>query len=126
MSTFDPATVMRELDGLATENSDIGAKLAQVQRAFEPIEDEYDTFVTDFEVGLWAQHCNGDAKWPSAEMRERLARQAMPPELYGRFTAHKKSIDRMERRLRSIKTSIEAKRSILSALKIEMEAAGHR
>ena len=121
--TIVPATVMNELNALASESGDLAGKLHKLQRAFEPIEEEHDNFVSDFVTGLWAQHCDGKAKWPGEEVRLMLARQAMPPDLYGRYTAHKKSIDRIRTRMRSLRLEADARRSILSALKEEMQAA---
>ncbi len=48
----------------------------------------------------------------------------MPPELFGRRTALVRSRDRMLQRIRTLKTEVEAQRSILSALKEEAMGSG--
>ncbi len=111
---------MARLDSYAIELDDLSKKLSDVERKLEPAEQEYEAFIDDFYVGLWADK---EQKLPGEDMRLRLARHAMPPELLGRYSALLHSRKRMEKRVSSIKASIDALRSILSALKAEMDAS---
>jgi hypothetical protein len=118
-----PADARGKLDALARELGDLAWKLADVERVLEPVEAEYTKFVDDFETGLWFQHVSEEgAKLPPAAMRLKLAQRAMDPELLGRSVALTNSRKRLQERIRSLKAEIEAQRSILSALKVELEA----
>jgi hypothetical protein len=108
----------------ATELDDLSKALADVERRLAPVETDYQQFVDDFEIGLWTKHQDEDAKLPSAAMRLKLARQAMDPELLGRYIGLVKSRERMRERISVLKATVDAQRSILSALKLEMEASG--
>jgi hypothetical protein len=118
-----PVEARTKLNLLAVELGQLAGNLADVERALEPVENEYTKWIDDFETGLWYAHI-GDtgAKLPSAEMRQKLARKAMDPELLGRYVGLTNSRKRLTDRIRSLKAEIEAQRSILSALKVEMEA----
>jgi outer membrane murein-binding lipoprotein Lpp len=120
-----PVEALEKLDRLATELGELGSKLASVERDLEPVENDFTRFVDDFELGLYARSVNEDGfKLPSEALRQKLAIQAMPPELYGRRTALVRSRDRLLQRIRTLKTEVEAQRSILSALKEEASASG--
>ena len=121
--TLVPALVMHELNELAAEATSLGDKLAKAQRNFEPAERAYDDFVTSFVAGLWQKHLDGEIKrMPGEDIRLALAHKAIPPETYGQYLAWKQSIARLEQALRANRTAIDAKRSVLSALKLEQEA----
>lgn len=114
--------VMSRLDEYAVELDKRSKELAQVERELEPVEQFIEEFTDDFECALWEAHTKRDEKLPSAELRERLARKQMPAEVvtrHGRLLARRK---RLEKRIRHLGDVIDAQRSILSALKAEMEA----
>jgi len=120
-----PAEATEKLDRLATEMGQLGDKLARVERDLEPVDAEFVRFVDDHELGLYARSISEDGfKLPSEALRQKLAIQAMPPELYGRRTALVRSRDRLVQRIRTLKVEVEAQRSILSALKEEASASG--
>jgi hypothetical protein len=118
----DPLTVLGDLEQHAHELDTLSKDLAKVERLLEPVEQQYEAFRTAYEAGLWDQHVNGGAKFPAEGLRLRMARAAMPPELLGRHVELSNSRVRMMQRISTLKTVVDAKRSILSALKIEMEA----
>jgi hypothetical protein len=117
-----PGEAMVALDGIARELDDLSGSLAGVERQLEPVESEYERFMASHEIGLWQAHIDHDAKLPPAGLRERLAHRDMPSELYGRHTALNASRKRMEKRIGVLKAASDAQRSILSALKVELEA----
>lgn len=119
------STVMQSRDALsaiARELDTLSATLADVERRLEPVEEEYDRFVRDFETGMWTRHVEEDARLPSERLRLQLAHQQMPPDLYGRYFALVKSRKRIEKRIGALKAAADAQRSVLSALKVELEA----
>jgi hypothetical protein len=111
------------LNRLAVELGDMSSKLAQVCRDLEPVERDYSAFVDEFEVGLLLRSESDEGyKLPSAALRLKLAHRKMDPDLLGRYMGLVNSRSRLQQRLRDLKAEIEAQRSILSALKVEMEA----
>ena len=112
-----PGRVMGELDRMSRELNTLAEGLASVERQLEPVQEEYEQFVADFEINLWEKHTEQDAKLPAAALRLRMAHRAMAPELYGRWVALTHSRERMIKRISTIKASIEAQRSLLSAMK---------
>ena len=118
-----PIEAMDKLDQLAIELDQRSRELAQVERDLEPVEAQHEAFCAAHEIGLWKAHEDGGLKkWPSEGLRERMAHQDMPPELWGRWLALVASRKRLERRIGALKVSVDAQRSILSALRTEMEA----
>ena len=95
---------------------------AKRQRKLEPVENTHDEFVDNFITGLWDKHAAGDAKWPGEDVRLKLARREMAPEPLGQYLGLIRSKSRLEARIKSLTTEIGARRSLLSALKVEMEA----
>lgn len=121
------AECMMVLDEHARELDMRSKELARVERDLEPVEEEYRRFVDDFEIGLWQRSQDEEGfKLPSEALRLKLAHKAIDPALYGRYVGLVKSRKRLEQRIRDLKTAVDAQRSILSALKLEMEATGHR
>lgn len=112
----EPLQVLHQLNDHAEELNGLSLKLAELERNLAPVEMEYEEFIAAYEEGLWDQHVHG-AKLPPALLRERMARRAMSPDLLGRYMGLVNSRKRMEQRIASLKKTIEAKRSILSAQK---------
>lgn len=110
------------LTGIAEELDNLSSLLAQVERDLEPVEQEYEKFMATHEIGLWTRHVDDGVKLPPERLRERMAHQEMPAELFGRYTALMKSRKRMEKRILALRAASDAQRSILSALKTELEA----
>lgn len=117
-----PSEAIATLDGIAREMDALSASLAKLEREYEPVERAYEDFLSDFETGLWAKHIDDGDKFPPEKLRVQLAHRAMPTDLYGKYFAFTKSRKRMEKRIGALKSSCDAQRSILSALKMEMEA----
>lgn len=114
---------MRKLDELAQELDGLSRGLLKVEQELEPVDDLYQAFIEDFEVGLYQRSVDEDGyKLPSEAMRLKLAHRAMAPDLYGRHRALVLQRERGRERIRNVKAQVDAQRSILSALKIELEA----
>jgi hypothetical protein len=121
-----PLEAMDKLDALAGELDTRSRELADVERKLEPTELAYQAFVDEFEVGLWTKYEDSEykTKLPSEAMRLKLAHKAMDPGLLGRYVGLMNSRKRLEKRISALKSAVDAQRSVLSALKIEMEASG--
>jgi hypothetical protein len=120
MST--PAEARDVLTKYAGELHGLSRKLAEVEQEFAPVQQEYENFLDEFETALWFRHETEGAKLPSEAMRVRLAHRAMKPELLGRYVGLTNQRQRLRKRISDVKVSVEAQRSILSALKAELEA----
>jgi hypothetical protein len=123
----DPVEVRAKLDEYAQELDRQSRELGQVEQTLGGannvvgVETQYEKWIDDFEVGLWQAHQDG-AKLPGVEMRGRLARKQMPPELLGNYVTLIAQRKRLEKRIGTLKVMVDAQRSILSALKSELEA----
>src|SRR5213080_1322612 len=114
---------MDKLAEYAAELDKLSQAQAEVSRKLEPIETEYENFLRDFEVGLWRKVEGGHlSRLPSESMRRHLAHSEISPELLGLRDGFRQSQDRISRRISHLKDMVDAQRSILSALKSEMEA----
>ena len=120
---LDPITVLHSLDAHARELDEISKILATVELELTPVTRQYEAFMADYDQGLWEQHVDG-AKLPSEALRARMAHRAMNPELLGHYLGLVSTRKRLEKRISSLKAIVDAKRSILSALKTELEAGG--
>jgi hypothetical protein len=119
----DPLTdCIGKLRDSADELDHLSRSLHKTERDLEPVEREYRTFVDDFEVGLWRQHQDEGRKLPSEALRVKLAEKQMDPALLGRYVGLVLARRRAEKRIRDLRASVDAQRSILSALKTELEA----
>ena len=119
----DPVTVMAELDAATLELDDLSNRLARLERDLAPVELEVEEFHAMFEEGLWKQHLDG-GKFPPERLRERMANRAMDVELLGRYSALSLSRKRLEKRISALKAVINAKQTIISALKEAARADG--
>ena len=120
----DPVTIMAELDKATCELNSLSSALAELERKLTPVELEVEEFCAAHEEGLWHRHVNDGAKFPPEALRARLAHRAMDADLLGRWSVLIASRKRMEKRISSLKAVVNAKQSILSALKEAGRADG--
>jgi hypothetical protein len=118
----DPGHVLNDLYAHAAELDDLSKNLSEVERRLKVATDEYEEFMGAYEEGLWNRHVQDGEKFPAEALRARMGHRAMPPELLGKYTGLMSQRRRMEKRISALKAIVEAKRSVLSALKVEMEA----
>ena len=121
----DPMVVMRDLNHMAQQLAHLADLSAKVERDLDATEREYQQSVDDYEIGLWQRSEDEEGfKLPSEALRLKLAHRNMDPALLGRYMGLKASRERLDKRLRNLRSQIEAQRSLLSALKTEAEAGG--
>jgi len=118
-----PLEALDRLDQHARELGDLSTALMEVSRRLEEVDREYQRFVDDFEIGLYlkSEEENGP-KFPSEAMRLKLARREMNPEVLGRRDGLERKRERLKQRIGDLKAIVESERSVLSALRIELEA----
>ena len=125
MTGVTPQQALQRLDTHAQELGVLSAALLKVSQQLEVADVEYQAFVDNYEVGLYLKsEAEGGPKLPSEAMRLKLARREMAPDLLGARDGLARKRERIKQRIADLKSEIEAERSILSALKSEMEAGG--
>jgi phosphoenolpyruvate-protein kinase (PTS system EI component) len=110
------------LTEISNELLTLSQALQQVEKRLEPLERSYEEDFADFEAGMFKRYEDGEGKWPGEETRERLYRRTMPQESRQELMRLQAARKRAEKRISSLKAAADAQRSILSALKTELEA----
>lgn len=121
----DPVGVMNELDRLAREIDQRSTDLANCERQLVPVEDAYEQFMENFIAGMFEDQDGG--RLPGEDVRRALAHKQLRKIDAGLLGSHRELTrrrKRLEKRLGSLKTAVDAQRSILSALKTELESVG--
>jgi hypothetical protein len=115
--------VIVNLTSISDELVTLSAALLEVEKTLQPMERAYDEGLADFEAGMLESYQAGEGKWPSEETRERLYRRQLPQDTRQELMRYQAARKRAEKRIGSLKAASDAQRSILSALKTEMEAS---
>lgn len=118
----DPLEALNRLDALARELDAVSRSLAEVEKKLEPAEALHDDFAEEFLVHLHEEALANNQRLPRQEVCDALARRQMPTEIRKEYDHLLALRRRGERRLSALKSSVDAQRSILSALKTELEA----
>lgn len=121
----DPTQARNTLDTHRAELDHLSKQMTETARQFEPIQHQVRKHCDEYELGLYQRSIDeDDFRLPSEKLREKLAMRALEPAVYGRYVALEASMDRMRRRIGDLKVLVDAQRSVLAALKSEMEASG--
>jgi chromosome segregation ATPase len=122
----DPIAVRGELNRMARELDGLSRGLAETQRKLHPVKRKYNAFVANHKAGQWAAHVADpeNVKMARQDIAEILAIQGMPLELRGECEELSDKAERLKKRISDLRAEVDAQRSILSALKTEMEAMG--
>lgn len=110
------------LTDISNELLTLSQALQQVEKRLEPLERAYEEDFADFEAGMFKRYEDGEGKWPGEDTRERLYRRTMPQEQRQELMRLQAARKRAEKRISSLTAAANAQRSILSALKVELEA----
>jgi hypothetical protein len=121
---IDPLQVLKDLDGYANELDGLSKSLQQAQEMFVPVKAAYEDAMAEHEVRLWEEAKRAGEKMPREKLTERLGHRSLPIELWAEYVALTAKQDLLMRRVASLKSVIDGKRSVLSALREEMAAAG--
>lgn len=119
----DVATAMRSLEVCARQLDILSRQQAQVEERLLEVEPDYQQHIDDFIAGLWDRYTRGElGRMPGEDMCERLGRPHVPLETRQERDKLVASRRRLSARVSALKSEVDAARSILSALKSEMEA----
>lgn len=109
-----------ELDRLSKEKAKVEAELERPAAEYDA---RYDAFV----ARLWARYEAGEIRsFPGEDVRRALARQEMDPEMLVRRDRLVAARGRKMRRVADLGAIIDAQRSVLSALKLEVDATSYK
>lgn len=113
-----------ELDRIARELDDRSKSLWNTEIELSRIREVYDEEFAEYEAEWYRRYRDGEDKWPGEETRHRVFRQEKLKgnEAVRRMLFLERKRARLEDRIRSLGKEADAQRSILSALKVEMEA----
>lgn len=118
----DPLEALARLDQLARELDKVSRTLAGVERELEPVEAQYVAATEEHLLTLHRAALAEGIRLPREEVTTALAREAMPERVRVEYDHLMALRRRGERRLSGLKAAVDAQRSILSALKAELEA----
>jgi hypothetical protein len=107
----------------SAELDNLSKALMNAELELAPLERELEVFVSDFHVALWEEYRDKGERPPASEVRIALAHRAFDRDKYNRYLALKAARGRAKQRISDLKGVVDAQRSILSALKIEVEAS---
>lgn len=107
----------------ARELDDLSKRLDEIERELGPLESALTEWVEDYHASCWTAHIEEDAKLPSESIRISLAHRSFDREKYQRILALRSGRTRRKRRISDLKEIVDAQRSIVSALKSELEAS---
>lgn len=116
------ASTTATLTDISNELLTLSQALQQVEKRLEPLERAYEEDFADFEAGMFQRYEDGEGKWPGEETRQRLYRRTMPQEQRQDLMRLQAARVRAEKRLTWLGKAAGAQMTILSALKVELEA----
>jgi hypothetical protein len=119
----DIADASRTLMVKARELDDLSNHLTGVEKELGPLEAQLTLHEEGFEAACWDRHVKDDEKLPPQKTREALARRAFDSDRYSRILALRAARTLCKRRIGDLKEIVDAQRSIVSALKLELEAS---
>ena len=122
----DIADASRTLMVKARELDDLSKHLTMVERELGPLEAELTLHEEGFEASCWDRHVKDDEKLPPKPTREALARRSFDDVKYTRILALRAARTLSKRRISDLNSVVDAQRSIVSALKLELEASRGR
>lgn len=107
----------------ARELDDLSKRLGQTEIELAPLEAALTEWVEDYHAAAWEAHIEKDAKLPSEVIRVSLAHKAFDREKYRQILTLRSQRTRRKQRISDLREIVDAQRSIVSALKLEAEAA---
>jgi hypothetical protein len=113
----------RTLMAKASELDELSKSMGNAELELAPLEIELIEWVEDYHVTCWTEHIEKDAKLPAESVRIALAHRSFDREKYQKILLLRTRRDRYKKRLTNLREVVDAQRSIVSALKTELEAS---
>lgn len=113
----------QRLIAAARELDDISKALVEVELEIEKTEPRYQDFIESFVADLWDECIQEEKKFPPQDVRNAMALKAMDPTVKAdyRYLIHRRQ--KAKQRLTDLREIVAAQRSIVSAVKEEMNAS---
>jgi len=119
----DVIDASRTLLQKARELDDLSKRLNEIEMELGPLEAELTEWVEDYQAACWKAHVEDEAKLPSEAIRLSIANRSFDRAKYQRILVLRAGRSRRKRRISDLKEIVDAQRSIVSALKTELEAS---
>ena len=115
-----------ELQRIAGELDERSKSLWNTSIELSRIHEAYDEEFAEYEAEWYRLYEAGEKKWPGDAVRHRVFREdkLKDSETVRRMLFLERKQARLEDRIRHLSKEADAQRSVLSALKVEMEATG--
>ena len=121
----DPSTLKEELAELAARLDTAARELYKLDKEAEQVDTNYEDTWNDLLVALVDDHEANEKRLPGEDVRNAIITKQIreaDPILYGNHRRLRREIERSEKFCKRLEREIEAKRSLLSFAKIELEA----
>lgn len=118
----DPVECKDKLRKLADRLDVLSRTLGAINNELRPIEEQYDDFIRDYELGLYDRCEEEGKKLPAADMRLQLALREMPVSFRGKYRELVSKRESLKQQIGNLKVEVDSWRSLLSAEKAELEA----
>jgi hypothetical protein len=121
----DVIDASRTLLQTARELDELSKRLLKDELELEQLEIDVAEHVENYHAACWQEHVDsgGDIKLPSEAIRTALAHRSFDRDRYRRYLALRAGRTRRKQRIGDLKEIVAAQRSIVSALKTELEAS---
>lgn len=123
----DGAIVVGELEDLSTRLGNASTEIYRLQEEFAPVEERWEDTRNDLLTTILDEYEEADPpkRLPGEDVRNAMVIKRFrkeEPLLYGEYRRKKAELERAERLAKSIQQQVIAKQSVLSWLKVEMQA----
>lgn len=118
------AGAMRELNRIARELDQRSRSLWNTELELAQLHEAYDEEFAEYEAEWYRLYEAGEKKWPADATRHRIFREERmkDSEAVRRMLFLERKSKRLKDRIHHLATEADGQRSVLSALKVEMEA----
>lgn len=114
---------MVSIDRSAASLDDGGRKLAKSISRLGDLERDYNRAVECALIKLYDQAKRTGERLPAEDVRQALAHAEVPSDIYGAFLSAKAEVDAGKAWLRSLEAAVNARQSLLKAMRDELAAA---
>lgn len=111
------------LEGYAKRLDELSKAQTDLLSQLEPIEARYEQGLASHERETWLSHVQNGKQFPSERVRLAFYQVELDRDFLDTYVTLKAQSRRIEKQISHLKALIDARRSILSALKLESEAS---
>ena len=116
---MDPASVMASIDADARALDVAGRELGAAIKVLQGRELAYEEVHQKTLLAIYHEHKESGERLPAEELRRALAHQRMDRHIYAHFLEAKAQVNALQAYIGTLKASVSARQSLLSALRTE-------